>query len=280
MIQLRRPVIESWAKFHIISLMAGGFTLIIPNEAHACAICELNNMMALLDLFLTPVRLWILFAISWFLAVSHVATRRGKSIMLVPMMPYALIFVGLMFVMSVMVSTVGFMPFFSLFFVLVYPLVTIRALVGRIIKKYDIHGLWSITLVGILVFVLLLINNITVLKSRSQADFILKWKNAMPAKIMLNQITSSGTKHISDLRILVEKGDPPISTDAAFFLGNIGDPDIDIPLLARQLEKCRQNLKYECDKSILEHFQRSLKKLEGKKVLEKDVKLSNYEGLK
>jgi hypothetical protein len=71
-----------------------------------------------------------------------------------------------------------------------------------------------------------------------------------------------GSENITDLRIIVDKGEFSNASLAAKGLSDFGDPETDIPILTRTLKKC--NSDESCTKYMV-NFEQAIQKLNERK---------------
>jgi hypothetical protein len=243
-----------------LSLVRNIFVISIfsaATEASACGAC----VFAIFDRFVPPVWLWSAFAIAWFLTVSAIITIHKDKALGIPSFGKAILLVLGFVVAGIMM--IGPLGLFLL--LLSYPFVAWKAFCGRNARRSNAkvrHTLKKITVTGLICICGLTLYSIFIRTTRPPSEFILRWESTYAGRAYLEELIQCGPESLNDLRVMLEKGNTSSMAAAAEGLSDFGEPDIDIPLLIRALEKCQT------DTSCKSKVESALLKMGGMDLLE------------
>lgn len=244
----------NFKRFLIINCLIIINALSLSSEVKACGIC----VTAIFDRIIPPVLLWCLFSITWFLILSVVVSIHGNKIAGIPSLVKALLLVLFLLIIGAML--IG--PIGVLLLLTPYPVVAWRAFKNnyQTLNKRIKNTLKIISLITLIAFLGLISYSISILRSRTPSEYILKWENTAPSRMYLKGIAKLGPEYLPYLREVTEKGKISSVVIAVEGLADFGQSDIDVPILIRTL------LRYQGDDSFKEHAQKfgtALRKLSG-----------------
>ncbi|MBW1692738.1 MAG: hypothetical protein JRJ41_01005 [Deltaproteobacteria bacterium] len=176
---------------------------------------------------------WIIFSIVWYLALTASASVRKEKVFGILSLRAAFLLVIILIIVGVMM--LGPAPMFLLL------VLSIIGTIGAVFKKAEnSNPLFKKDMKVIGGFVLLSLlglgsGSLSIRFTRTPSDYILKWRHTYPARAALADLLKSGPEALPDLRVIVEKGSPPLIVQAAERLAVIGEPQVDVPLLLNAL---------------------------------------------
>ena len=216
---MRRPICQLCA----MGLILAGAT----SEALACGIC----VTAIADSVLPPIGLWVLLAMTWFVSGGAIRTfTRIRHPWQPPLLGSVLIAAGLWVLGAAMLG---------LFIVLLLFAPPIRGFVmslfpspelGRGVRATRIVG-W-VHLCGVLCATALMVHTHL---TRTTEEYISKWGFSGPGRQRLQELRGEEPRSLDAYRYILQHGNDAVACAAAERIGEIGEPDRDVPLLREAL---------------------------------------------
>lgn len=195
------------------------------SEALACGSCMYINF----DRILPPITGWVIFSVMWSLSLSIYAAITKTKIWGVYSPLWLLFVITILFITSIMF--IG--PLLLLLLMLPGIILFIKAfLTNKPINKKEKRNLRILSGAGIVCLMFMISITVIIHRERTDADFILKYENSGPGRMVLKGLVNQTPPKIKDLRKVVLKGqDSQMVALASEGIAAHGDPVRDVPLL-------------------------------------------------
>jgi hypothetical protein len=228
-----------------------------PTPALACNTCTL----AVFDYIFPPFVIWQLFPIVWFIAACIISDKSDPHTDGIPRT-----WVGVLIGLGTLLlgNAIGLGPFPALLLLIPPLILSIKTANRRIREQWsEIQNKKYITLsaIGSIVFILLLILTIAIRLYRTPADYVVQWGSYGKGHSIIKELQNDPDANLDQIRLIVSKSDSFASAELAKTLAGRGEPARDFPILLEALKKSRKNRH-----STEEYFEEALRILTGLKL--------------
>ena len=212
-------------KNRYLLLIVGCLLMGSVNEALACGSCMYINF----DRILPPIAGWVILSVLWYFSLTVYAAITNTKIWGVYRPLWWLIITSILYVTSLMF--IG--PIFLLLLILPGIILSFKVfLLNKSIHRKEKRNLRILSVTGIACLTFMITVTVNIHRERTDADFILKYENSGPGRMVCKRLVHQTPAQLKDLREVVLKGNnSQIVAIACEGIATHGDPVRDVPLL-------------------------------------------------